>query len=167
MKNLYVLVISAGLVVVMFTGHSVSAEEYGQKGEQGHYRGMEGKAEKAMEELGLTEEQKAMLKEVRTKNREQKKNIREVTKEQREVIKIELDKPVSDESKINSAINQITELQEKILRNRVDGVLSMKKILTSEQFQMMREKFQGRKDKIKSKKGHGKEARGKRLRAKG
>jgi len=141
MKNIKkIFTIMIIIVVACGVGYS-SAEGYGQ-GEtcSPDFKGK--KMHKVMEELGLTQEQKDQLKEMKIGNREAAKQLREKIKTKRGEMKAELTKPQSDRNKLDSIIEEIGELKKETMRSRIDSVLRMKMVLTPEQYKLLNEKTQ-------------------------
>ena len=51
-----------------------------------------------------------------------------------------------DENRINSIIDEIAELDKQNMRYRVQSIQNMKKILTQEQYETMREKYKAKRE---------------------
>jgi protein CpxP len=94
-------------------------------------RGMMG--EPLLEELGLSDEQKAQIHQIRLETR--KKNID--TEAKLKLARIELhelmDVDTPDQGKINTKITEVSQLREKIMRSHIESRLAVQKILTPEQ----------------------------------
>jgi len=99
--------------------------------------------EKYTQELGLTAEQKEALTASREAAKAQKETIGENLKAAREALKAELKKSDVDQAALNKAVADIKAAQGEIVDARVQSFLSMKGILTDEQFQKMSEMKKG------------------------
>ena len=148
-----------GLAITFLLSSTLYAEHYrGEKKGAEHSNKKEISA-KLVEELGITPEQEAKLKEQRKefmgKNKELKKNMRARRKE----LKRELEKPNIDRVKVEKIIADINNLTGEKLKNRVDKIISMKNILTPEQFKKLRDKTKGKRQ---AKTWHGKKEYGSR-----
>ncbi len=102
---------------------------------------------RAAEKLGLSDEQKAKLKEVMDEcgdKRETQKKVREATMKQFELMKAEK----VDEAAIMSAIDEVFELRKQMAKDQVKRLIAVKSILTPEQIakahEEMKAKFQRR-----------------------
>ncbi len=97
------------------------------------------------EELGLSAEQKEQIKQHREENKGAVKELHQQLKAKRDQLKVELDKPASDEGKISLIVEEIKALEGQMIEYRVDRILEMKEILTPEQYQKLQEKKESRK----------------------
>ncbi|MBI3813411.1 MAG: Spy/CpxP family protein refolding chaperone [Nitrospinae bacterium] len=105
---------------------------------------MEKRMEKIQEQLGLSEEQKAKIKEHRKKHFAEVKELQEQIHAKMEELHKELQKADFDEGKVRAIHSEIKTLKMKGEDNRIEDILDMRKILTPEQhkkFMEMREKF--------------------------
>lgn len=113
---------------------------------------------KMTEELKLTSEQQEQL----TKDREEffskSKDVREKMKAVRTDLKAELDKPSIDKARVDSLVAEMKNLVGTQIQIRVDKVIAMKKVLTPEQYQKMKE---SKKDWKNGKSGKGDKRHGK------
>jgi len=149
MKNIKILLIYTMITMVSFNAPQSLAREMSEE-DGGHYGAKkEGKMDKIMQELGLTDEQKEKLKEMKDAQRESGKEIRAQQREKREEMRKELEKTEPDLTKINKLIDEMAELDKQKTKNRVQGILDMKKVLTPEQYKALNEKFH---EKMKEKK---------------
>ena len=93
---------------------------------------------KAAEKLGLTEEQKAKLKEINkvsAANREMHKKVHEATMRQFELMKADK----IDEAAVMKAIDEVFELRKEMAKAQVKRVIAVKSVLTPEQIEKARE----------------------------
>jgi|GEM_PF-5602422 len=153
------------LSAVCLVGSSIGAEAQGGFGgpppleglqrEHGVHGRMQGGAEagerkgpdfeKMAQELGLTQEQQAQLKEHRRQNMKQAQEIREQLKAKKDEIRQELQKDPVDVARIRAIHEQIKALIAQREDGRLEGILKLREVLTAEQFQKMHEKMaQGR-----------------------
>jgi Spy/CpxP family protein refolding chaperone len=124
-----------------------------------HEGGGEGRGERAAgrekfaEELGLTQEQKDAMKAQREQSRAKMKETREKLRDSQKALHEELQKPETDSAAIDNIVYRIKEAQGELIDQRVESFLSMKKILTPEQFQKMGGLGETRKKEWMEKKG--------------
>ena len=104
---------------------------------------------KVAESLGLTDEQKAKIKELsgdRKDNRESQKKVREATMKQVELMKADK----IDEAAVMAAIDEVFELRKQMAKDQAKRVIAVKSILTPEQIakahEDMKKMFEGRGD---------------------
>ncbi len=102
---------------------------------------VEGKFEKLTEELGLTAEQEAKLKEERKEFMKKNKDLMRRMRSKREELKQELEKPNIDRAKVGTIINDLKNLTGEKLESRIDKIISMKSTLTPEQFEKLQAKM--------------------------
>ena len=112
---------------------------------------MEKRMEKIQEQLGLSEEQRAKIKEHRKKHFAETKELHEQIRGKMEELRKELQKADFDEGKVRAIHSDIKTLRMKEEENRLEGIIEMRKILTPEQYkkftEMMKERFKGNRDK--------------------
>ena len=126
--------------------------------------------EKLQEELGLTDEQVKQLDQQRNQHRVEIRESRQSMKELREEMKVETTKTEIDETKVRAVHEQMKSVQNKIADQRLEGILQLRKILTSEQFEKFQEsrgKDKGRRGKRQERMGKRQERRGKRQERRG
>jgi len=123
-KNLVMLV--AAVLGLFFL-----KEAYAQPFNEGPGRGGAGKI---FEKLNLTPEQETKIREFQKSERQSAKAIHSDMEKKREALKVELDKPVSDQAKIKTLVAEMKDIHGKLIEQRVNGALKMKEILTPEQF---------------------------------
>ncbi|MDZ7359449.1 MAG: Spy/CpxP family protein refolding chaperone [candidate division KSB1 bacterium] len=91
------------------------------------------------EQLGLTSEQKEQIRQVMLNTR--KKNIDVEAKQK--LARIELHELMSadapDQNKINAKISELSKTHETLMRNRIESILAVQKVLTPEQRQKAKE----------------------------
>ena len=104
---------------------------------------------RAAEKLGLTEEQKAKIKELSDggrNNREVQKKVREATTKQLDLMKADK----IDEAAVMAAIDEVFELRKQMAKDQAKRVIAIKSILTPEQIakahEDMKKMFEGRGD---------------------
>jgi protein CpxP len=137
----------AGCAAIMLVGSMAMAQPRGgmmqrAQGEQ--------KRQPLWEQLGLTDEQKAQVRQIMLDTR--KKNIDVEAKQK--LARIELHELMGadtpDQSKINAKIAELSKLHETLMRNRIESHLAVQKVLTPEQRKkakelrpLMHERFRG------------------------
>lgn len=94
-----------------------------------------------VKELGLTEEQQQKLEEHRDMHRKQIKEQKEAMHDLHEQLKAEIEKVTIDRAKIYSIHGQIKALNNEEADHRLEGMLHIRDILTSEQIKKFNEKF--------------------------
>jgi Spy/CpxP family protein refolding chaperone len=134
-----ILSYAAAAILVLFFTSTASAQWFGRNGEKGQ-KPDEGGFENIARELNLTESQKQQMAQQRTKEKEQGRVLREEMKAVRDELTKELDKDKPDRVRISSIISQMKELIGRRIEQRVEGILSMKQVLTPEQFKKLNEK---------------------------
>ena len=85
-------------------------------------------------QLNLSHEQEKQLKAQRNKHREQTEEIRKSLKTKREEIRNELQKQELNMEKINKTHSELKDLRSKTADLRLEGILEVRNILTTEQF---------------------------------
>lgn len=151
-KSLSICVLMITVLFYTFPAYSESGGFCDGKGPDGQGKkgmGMHDKKGKmmdaVMEEIGLTEEQQSKLAGLRESQKEGSRAIRSEMRAKHEEMKNELDKPVSDNKKVEQLVNDMTDLYRQKTNNRVKGVLDIKSVLTPEQFQLLNEKMEAEK----------------------
>lgn len=156
MRNLCRLVLSVFLLVA-FAGVSARAQApEGGPGPNSERKGefrdrKEARMQELFKNLNLSEEQKKMLDENRTKHREEMGALRKSMRDLREQMHQELQKQDLDMGKINELQGKMKETQAKILDYRLEGILAVHKILTPEQYKKFSEEMKKRKDDFRKK----------------
>ena len=137
-KNSIVCILTVCFVA---TGSVVYAEKSYDADKGSWQQGKTERSEKISKELGLNEEQQAALKthfdakkEKLKELRTSLKSAREDLKSAREELKEELKKYNSDSKEIEKIITQMKKIQAKQIDYRVENFITMKQILTEEQF---------------------------------
>ena len=125
------------VVAGMFMLMSLDANAWYGSGEKREKRG-DG-AERFAEELGLTPEQKEVLKAGKEEARAKHEAIIKNLDAARETLRTELSKPEVDKAALDKAVSEIKAAEGELVDARVNGFLSMKEVLTAEQFQKMSE----------------------------
>jgi len=98
--------------------------------------------EDLMKDLNLTTEQREQLKVHREANKEGMKAIREEMKAKQKELRDEVAKAQTDMGKIDAIKASMKDLEAKLIDHRVDSILSLKKILSPEQFAQMNAKME-------------------------
>ena len=100
---------------------------------------------KMTEDLKLTPQQKTALDKDREEFAAKSKDLKEKIRAARASLKEELDKPKADVARVNSLTADIKNMVGQQIQNRVDKVMTMKQILTPEQFSKMKDSMKHRK----------------------
>ena len=110
------------------------------------------------EKIGLSDEQKAKLKDLKSaseSNREAQKKVREATMKQVELMKAEK----IDEAAVMAAIDEVFELRKAMAKDQAKRVIAVKSILTPEQVakahEEMKKMFEARGDRGPRREGKG------------
>ena len=98
------------------------------------------KTERLIEKLDLSLEQQEQLREQRAKNEEKAKGLKKRLRSKRSELSEELEKEDIDKQKVYSVITEVETLMGDQLEQRVERILTMREILTPEQFKKLREK---------------------------
>ena len=130
-----------GIAVTFFLSSAICAQAYHGEKEGAGERNVREKHSKLTEELGLTPEQEARLKEDRRAFMEKNKELGKKMRLKRKELKGELEKPVIDTAMVDKVINDIKELTGEKFKNRVNKIMSMKSVLTLEQFEKLQNKM--------------------------
>jgi len=92
-------------------------------------------------ELNLTNQQQAQIKKQRNEHLEKSREITDILRQKRHKLKLELEKPKTDKKNIDALVSEINALSEERFRRQIESILSIKDILTPEQFQQLQEKI--------------------------
>jgi Spy/CpxP family protein refolding chaperone len=93
-----------------------------------------------VKDLALSPEQQQQITDQRHKETEKSQELRQKIKAVRTELSQELDKEVIDRAKVYSLISELKELYGNRLEKKVEGILSLKDILTPAQFRALNEK---------------------------
>ncbi|HPM42305.1 MAG TPA: Spy/CpxP family protein refolding chaperone [Candidatus Omnitrophota bacterium] len=110
--------------------------------------------EDPFKDLSLTPEQRDKIKAHREEGKLKAKEIQEQMRAKKEELKAEMAKSVSDRSKIDAIAADMKSLSARMIDQRIERILSLKEILTPEQFQKVNAKIE---EKMRK---HGGKARG-------
>lgn len=86
------------------------------------------------EKLGLSEEQKETIRSQRQESQGKIRELRRRLHMKRRALKKELDKKESNRKKVKSLVENIKKVYGAILTERTKGIISLKKVLTPEQY---------------------------------
>ena len=123
--------IALGLVFSGVANAKTSEEEAGQPNKD--------KRDQIIQQLNLTPQQEAQIKQLQRFNRQKAKELLLRLKEKRKELADELDKARSNTIIIRALIAQLKDIQGRLIEQRVNDVLKMKEILTPEQYQKFNE----------------------------
>ena len=149
-KRVGVLVLFVGLLCA---APRAWARPFGRfmKGD-GDKRGrMEKRWSKMADELGLTEEQQKQLKEHREENRSAAEQLREQKGELRDALRQELQKIDLNKEKIQQLHNELKAVLAEMEDRRLEGILTVREILTPEQAQKLHEVMEEKREHFREK----------------
>ncbi len=122
------------------------------------------KAEKGMQklfkELNLTEEQHKQLEANKTKHREELNTLMQGMREKRELMRTEFQKDQINEAAVRGINNEIKGMQGRMADLRLEGMLSIRKILTPEQYKKFTEKMEQDRGQLKQRMNRHKKSAG-------
>lgn len=122
---------------------------YGQ-GQEGFKQYSEEQYGKIVKELSLAPEQQKSLEENRKAQREEMKKTRSEIKERHAQLREALKNPDVTRAAVEPLVNEIKSLQAQLIDRRIDGIFTVKAILTKEQFvkfqQLMEKQHEKRKE---------------------
>jgi Spy/CpxP family protein refolding chaperone len=134
--NLKQFVYSFGIIGIMLLTSNLYAQTPGDHstGRETMREKMKARMLEVFKQLNLNHEQEKQLKVQRNKHREQTEEIRKSLKTKREEIRNELQKQELNMEKINKTHSELKDLRSKTADLRLEGILEVRKILTTEQF---------------------------------
>lgn len=121
----------------MFEGNSSG-------GGKGDKQGKGAKFEEMMKDLNLTAEQKEKLKAQREAKKESSKAAREQMKLKMEALHAAIAKPGTTRADVTGLVSEVNALKAQMFEQKIEGLFSMKEILTPEQFTKMQAKHKER-----------------------
>jgi Spy/CpxP family protein refolding chaperone len=151
MKRKMALIVSV-LVVSVFMASGAFCWDGGCNSSKGDGRYKDRCAD-VTKDLNLTAEQEKLLKDSKTAHRAEMEAVMKTLKAKRQELKDVLSKPGVTKDQVAPVAAEIKALQAQVVDRRIDGIFTIKNILSPEQFQ----KLQAMKDKKEPK------ARGKRF----
>ena len=119
---------------------------------------MRAKHDAMFEQLGLSEDQKVQLKEIRKGKREKGGNLHKTLREKKQALREAFDADTLDEGKISALSQEVKDLQSKMVDKRVDGVKAIRSVLTVDQYRQFKEikkDSHGKRKQRKERKGSG------------
>jgi len=149
MKSKFRKAVLLGVIATfLLTSSLYASHSYDDKGEgERCARGERGeKFEKLKEELGITPEQATELKEQRKEFSGKRKELRKKLREKKQGLKAELEKESINRAAVDNTIEDIKNLTGEQYKNRVDKIISMKSILTPEQFKKLQSKMREKRE---------------------
>jgi Spy/CpxP family protein refolding chaperone len=103
-----------------------------------------GESKEFFKDLNLTPEQKEKLKAQREAKKEEHKALREQMKTKMQALHQEISKPETKRADVDGLVGEVNTLKGQMFSQMIDGVFSMKEVLTPEQFAKMQAKHQER-----------------------
>ncbi len=130
------LVYSIGFIVVMLLTSNLYAHEPGNHppGHEAMREKMRARMLEVFKQLDLSPEQERQLEDHRNKHREQAREIHTSIRAKMKEIMGELQKQELNMDKINKIHSELKNLHSKEADHRLEGILEVRKILTTEQF---------------------------------
>lgn len=95
-----------------------------------------------MKELNLTPEQKEKLKAQREAKKENNKALREQMKAKMQALHETISKPGTKRADVEGLVNEVNAVKGQMFAQKIDGLFTMKEILTPEQFAKMQAQHQ-------------------------
>lgn len=167
MRNSKVIITGLAVLFLATAAYAQTTAEkmpYGDSQKAGQANKGGDKKEGIMKALDLTPEQQQKLKENRQAQRETAERLHKEIREKQEKLRSALKSPDVTKAAVTPLVNEIKSIQDQLIDLRVEGIFTVKSILTPEQFakfQEMTEKMQEKmKEKMKDRgKGHMQEGR--------
>ncbi len=130
------VIYSLGIVAVMLLSTNVYSQPQGDSFNRSDEmrKKMKAKMLEVFKQLDLSPEQEKQLNIHRKRHREQGKEIHTSIRAKREAMKEELQKQALDMEKINKIHSEMKSMHSKKADHRLEGILEVRKILTTEQF---------------------------------
>jgi Spy/CpxP family protein refolding chaperone len=167
MKNNHYVqgLVMAGAALFLLTAPSMAMEKEHAPGmgpmggEQGmkHERGLWQEEEKS---LGLNDEQRARMKTIREEFKAQQEALRNEMKVKHEALRQELDAARPDRGKAEGIVKEISALEQKMGLKRVDMVLTIREMLTPEQYKKLQAFHEKKRAEMKEHRGQMKKHEG-------
>ena len=161
-KKLIAVLLIALLVVPVTTSFAERCSYSGGYGEDHEARRekFKEKMDRLSEDLNLTPEQKDQMKAHHKESRQTMEKLRGEMKEYRKALKEELKKENPDRPAIARTVAKMKDVQGRMIDQRVNNFLQMKKILTPEQYQKLSEIREKKKEEWKGKRKRVEDPRG-------
>ena len=112
---------------------------------------------KLYQDLGLTSEQRKLLEENKNKHREQARVIFAQIRQKMDSLRQELEKSELNMQVIYQTNNELKQLETRMLDDRLEHILKVRKILTPEQFKKFGDKMKEHREHFKNKRERNKE----------
>lgn len=128
-RRAIILGLVCGLVVI-FSAYAYNTE---QKTARIHQQ-RKAEMQRITKELKLTPEQEERLKQNRIAQHEQMKELHTAMKEQMSELKKEIGKPEINKAALEAIAQELKSLQAELVDQRIAGILTVKEVLTPEQF---------------------------------
>lgn len=133
------VVVSPACFAAEQTAQVAPTDKVGQESEKGAKGAVK---EDMLKDLNLTPEQREQLKAHREANRQAMNALRDELKAKRAELRQEISRAETDMAKLEQIKAAMKDLSGRQVDQRIDSVLSLKKILTPEQFQKMNAKME-------------------------
>jgi Spy/CpxP family protein refolding chaperone len=136
-KQLFV----CAMVAVLASCASVSSAQPAAGGSRGPETGRGGDMDDLINELNLTSQQQAQIKKQRNEHFEKNRGASDELRQKRLKLKQELEKETPDTQIIGTLVADINALTARKLEDRVESILSIKQVLTPQQYKALQEKI--------------------------
>ncbi len=141
MKSKTMAVLSAVVFLFAFTAAAVAFGGRAEQVPEEKVRQRERTKARLYEELGLTEEQRQQLRDLREENRADRKELYRKLKDKKEQLREELYRDELDPGQVEKIHAEIKELKLELADLRLEGILAVRDVLTPEQFSDLKERF--------------------------
>jgi Spy/CpxP family protein refolding chaperone len=131
-----------GAIAAVFVCTTIAVAQLPEGDHAKREKDWEAKFNEIVRELNLTPEQKQSMTRQRAQEKTQSQELRQKTRAVREQITQELNKDITDTATVNPLVAQLKELTGQRIEQQIQGIMSLKKILTPEQFKKLNEKRQ-------------------------
>ena len=129
-----------GVVAMMLIFNSMAFAQLPEGEHSKMGENWEARFNEIIKELNLSPEQQQAISLQRTQEKAKSQQLRQKMKSVRNEITLELDKEATDMIKVSSLVAQLKELTGNRIEQQIQGIMSLKKILTPLQFKALNEK---------------------------
>ncbi|MDD5216594.1 MAG: periplasmic heavy metal sensor [Candidatus Omnitrophica bacterium] len=147
------------LGVALVSTPAYAFEGWGENGKDGKgkfHQKREAMMKKMTADLGLTEAQQKQIEDQHASMKQRQEEIFKGIETKRSELRAELDKPELDRARIDQLTNELSAFSAQKVKNRVEGILEIRTILTPEQFKQLHQKMEEKREAFKAKwKNHG------------
>ena len=141
-KRISIIVLAAVTIGALCAASAYADSEHNKVDAKNHHRMESAGKEDPFKGLDLTPEQRDKIKTEREANMARMKESYEKMKAKKLELKSELEKPVVDKAKVSSIASELKNISAEKVDQRINSILSLKEILTPEQFKQMNAKME-------------------------